>query len=197
MIAHEEFLSISPTKLIEIISQDELNVISEEIVFKACLRWLKHQPEARTANFHSILEKIRLPLINAYFLHDKVLGEASLKSCTKCQALVQEALTYNLLKDRRNQIQSERTRSRQSFSQLEALVIIGGEDDSVVLRSVDAYFPLIDRWFPLQCSPYALSKHGTVSAGKNVPVLYLQKKSSYSPKHLSRDSFKIPLDKNP
>ena len=75
---------------------------------------------------------------------------------------------YNLLKDRRNQLQNSRTRSRKSFKHLEALVIIGGEDDSVVLRSVDAYFPSIDRWFPLQCSPYALSKHGIVSAGRKL-----------------------------
>ena len=108
---------------------------------------------------------MRLPLISAYFLYDKIQSEICLKSCEICQALIQEALTYNLLKDRRNQFQSERTRSRQSFSHLEALVVIGGEDDSGVLRSVDAYFPLIDRWFPLQCSPYALSKHGIVSGG--------------------------------
>ncbi len=166
MVIHEEFLGLNSAKLIEIISQDELNVTNEETVFKACLKWLKHQPDERLVTFYLILEKIRLPLINSYFLHDKVLAEPSIKSCSKCQALIQEALTYNLLKDRRNQIQNERTRSRQSFTHLEALVIIGGEDDSVVLRSVDAYFPLIDRWFPLQCSPYALSKHGTVSAGK-------------------------------
>ena len=63
---------------------------------------------------------------------------------------------YNLLKDRRNQIQNERTRSRKSFSHIEALVVVGGEDDRVVLRTVDAYFPSLNRWTSLQCSPYAL-----------------------------------------
>ncbi len=110
------------------------------------------------------MEKIRLPLLDPYFIFDTVQSEESLKLCQKCQTLIQEALIYNLLKDRRNQLQNDRTRSRKSFTHLEALVIIGGEDDSVVLRSVDAYFPSLDRWFPLQCSPYALSKHGIVSA---------------------------------
>ena len=84
---------------------------------------------------------MRLPLLNAYFLYDKVQNEQSLKQCDKCRKLIQEALMYNLLKDRRNQIQNERTRSRLSFHHLDALIIVGGEDDAVVLRSNDSYFP--------------------------------------------------------
>jgi hypothetical protein len=78
---------------------------------------------------------------------------------------------YNLLKDRRNQVQNDRTRSRKSFTHLEALIIVGGEDERLILRTVDAYFPQINRWLPLQCSPYALSKHGTVAGGEN--TLYM------------------------
>ncbi len=78
-----------------------------------------------------------------------------------CSPLLE--LRYNLLKDRRNQVQNDRTRSRKSFTHLEALIIVGGEDDRLILRTVEAYFPLINRWIPLQCSPYALSKHATVA----------------------------------
>ena len=105
-------------------------------------------------HFPKVLEHIRLPLLNAYFLYDRVQNEQSLKQCDKSREIIQEALMYNLLVDRRNQIQNERTCSRCSFHYLDALIIIGGEDDSVVLRSVDAYFPSIDRWLPLQCSNY-------------------------------------------
>ncbi len=117
------------------------------------------------------MEHIRLPLLSAYFLYDKVQSEERLKQCDKSRELIQEALMYNLLKDRRNQVQNERTRSRKSFSHVEALVVVGGEDDRVVLRTVDAYFPALDRWMPLQCSPYALSKHGVVACGEN--MLYM------------------------
>ena len=80
------------------------------------------------------MEKIRLPLLDAYFIHDRVQSEDILKNCEKCRELIQEALTYNLLKERRNQLQNERTRSRKSFTHLEALIIIGGEDDSVCIH---------------------------------------------------------------
>jgi len=109
---------------------------------------------------------VRLPLLSAYFLYDKVQSEQLLKSCDKCRELVQEALMYNLLKDRRNQLQNERTRSRKSFEHLEALIVVGGEDERVVLRSVDSYFASIDRWMSLQCLPYALSKHAVVAGGE-------------------------------
>lgn len=71
-----------------------------------------------------ILEHIRLNLLSPYFLNDNVENEKYLKKCINCCALVREAITYNLLKDRRNQVQNERTRSRKSFQHLEALVII-------------------------------------------------------------------------
>jgi N-acetylneuraminic acid mutarotase len=70
---------------------------------------------------------------------------------------------YNLLKDRRNQLQNKRTRSRCSFNHLEALIVIAGEDENVVLKSVDCYIPSIQHWFPLRSSPLALSKHGIVA----------------------------------
>ena len=105
-------------------------------------------------------------------MYDKVQSEERIKQCDKSRELIQEALMYNLLKDRRNQVQNERTRSRKSFSHVEALIVVGGEDDRVVLRTLDAYFPTLDRWQSLQCSPYALSKHCVVSAcGEN--ILYL------------------------
>ena len=110
---------------------------------KKCLLWVI---------LFKVLKHIRLPLLDAYFLNDQVQNEKYLKQCEKSRELIQEAQTYNLLVNRQNQIQNERTCSRASFHYIDALIIIGGEDDQVVLRSADAYFPLIDRWLPLRCS---------------------------------------------
>jgi len=73
---------------------------------------------------HKILKHIRLNLLSPYFLYDHVESEKYIKDCNQCSSLVREALMYNLLKDRRNQIQNERTKSRKSFQHLEALVIL-------------------------------------------------------------------------
>lgn len=46
------------------------------------------------------------------------------------------------------------------------IVAVGGEDDKVVLRSVECFDPLNERWLTLACLPFAISKHGVVVTGK-------------------------------
>ena len=45
------------------------------------------------------------------------------------------------------------------------IICVGGEDDKVVLRSVEMFDPDTCRWKPLACLPFAISKHGMVSSG--------------------------------
>lgn len=43
---------------------------------------------------------------------------------------------------------------------------VGGEDDKVVLRSVETLDPNTFQWKPLACLPVAVSKHGLVASGE-------------------------------
>lgn len=43
---------------------------------------------------------------------------------------------------------------------------VGGEDDKVVLRSVESFDPLTSQWKSLACLPFAVSKHGLVVSGE-------------------------------
>lgn len=45
------------------------------------------------------------------------------------------------------------------------IILVGGEDDKVVLRSVESYDPSTYIWKPLACLPFAVSKHGLVITG--------------------------------
>ena len=49
---------------------------------------------------------------------------------------------------------------------MEVIVAVGGEDDKVVLRSVESFDPYNHRWKTLACLPFAVSKHGLVVTGK-------------------------------
>lgn len=51
---HEEILSLSQSKFIELISSDNLNVEKEETVFEAVLSWLNHNSESRSEDFHQV-----------------------------------------------------------------------------------------------------------------------------------------------
>ncbi len=49
----------------------------------------------------------------------------------------------------------------------QSIVCVGGEDDKVVLRSVESWDPALDLWKQLACLPFAVSKHGLVVSGLN------------------------------
>lgn len=50
----------------------------------------------------------------------------------------------------------------------EVIVTVGGEDDKVVLRSVESFDPVTSQWKNLACLPFAVSKHGLVVSGEGV-----------------------------
>ena len=49
---------------------------------------------------------------------------------------------------------------------LQVIVSVGGEDDKVVLRSVEYWDPSTRIWKTLNCLPFAVSKHGLVVSGQ-------------------------------
>lgn len=165
----EEFLSLCTDKLTEIIASDHLNVPKEETVFEAAMLWLD-KCATRRKSFEKVLEHIRLPLISPYYLHDVVEGLEVVRESQPCLQLISEAKDYLLLQDRRGELYCPRARPRRFTGTAEVIVSVGGEDDKVVLRSVESYDPLSCQWRSLACLPFAVSKHGLVVSGS---TLYL------------------------
>ncbi|KAK7593017.1 hypothetical protein V9T40_007769 [Parthenolecanium corni] len=164
---NEEFLELTAEKLIELTSNDKLEVDSEELVFLAVKRWYNEQPEERSENFHEVMQTIRLPLIDPYFLFDCVQSFPPVHSNPECMKLVEEAKYFHLLPDRNSEILNERTRQRDNANMMDVIVAVGGEDDKVVLRSVECFCPSSNAWYTLTSLTFAISKHGVVVSGKN------------------------------
>lgn len=55
----------------------------------------------------------------------------------------------------------------------ELIVTVGGEDDKVVLRSVESFDPTTSQWKSLACLPFAVSKHGLVVSGECLFMCFL------------------------
>jgi kelch-like protein 20/kelch-like protein 24/35 len=53
----------------------------------------------------------------------------------------------------------------------EVIVCVGGEDDKVVLRSVECFNPATASWSHLKSLPFAVSKAGLVITGDNFMYL--------------------------
>lgn len=111
-ISHsDEFCQLPCRDLIEIIKRDELNCSSEEVVFDAAMRWVKHDPE-RSSLLPEVLSYIRLPSLSPQFLADNVATEELIRTNHQCRDLLDEAKDFHLMPERRELLQSYRTRPR-------------------------------------------------------------------------------------
>lgn len=64
----DEFLALRFDELLDIIRRDEINVVSEEKIFEAAIKWVKHNPEERGDLLPEVLSKVRLPLLSPQYL---------------------------------------------------------------------------------------------------------------------------------
>jgi len=142
-----EFLSLDVEHVCEIVSQDELHVTSEEVVFEAVVRWVKHEREARESEMPRLLTCVRLPLVTPQFLSDKVATEELVRSSHKCRDLLDEARDYHLMPERRPLLQSFKTKPRRCKDLAGVIYAVGGQTKSGnSLSTVEVYDPIVGRW---------------------------------------------------
>lgn len=71
LINGEEFEAMLEPQLIDLISCDDLEVVREEDVFTAIMKWVQSD-SSRKSRLHLALAHCRLPLVSPYFLYDSV-----------------------------------------------------------------------------------------------------------------------------
>ncbi|OXU20525.1 hypothetical protein TSAR_016816 [Trichomalopsis sarcophagae] len=84
----EQFLQISLEDLAEIMSSDGLQLASEEHVYAAMMRWLKHDLAARGEHLPRLLGCVRLPYLSAEYLVKDVLEDELIAASEECKSLV-------------------------------------------------------------------------------------------------------------
>ncbi|KAJ8972679.1 hypothetical protein NQ317_001699 [Molorchus minor] len=143
---HEEYLNLSLNEIKDLLSKSDLRVESEEQVFEACMRWVKHDVEKRKEHLPELLSLVRLPLLSPLYITDRVRNEDQIRYSIQCRDLVDEALTFHLIPERRALIQSFRTEPRVCDIK-GCIYVVGGlnrHGDS--LSTVEYYDPKIDKW---------------------------------------------------
>lgn len=147
-VAHsEEFLALQFSDVQEIISRDEIHVMSEEQIFEAVMIWVKRSIEDRAELLPELLTKVRMPLLTPHYLTDRVATEELIRTSHRCRDLVDEAKDYHLMPERRPLLQSFRTRPRCCPDIVGLIYAVGGltkAGDS--LSTVEVYDPKIERW---------------------------------------------------
>lgn len=143
----EEFMLLGYTDLVEIIRRDEINCSSEEIIFEAVMRWIKYNEAERCHLLPEVLSKVRLPLLSPQFLADSVATEELIRSSHKCRDLLDEAKDYHLMPERRELLQSYRTRPRgNEFVRGEIYAVGGLTKTGDAVSTVEIYNVEKDEW---------------------------------------------------
>ncbi|GFO08395.1 histone-lysine N-methyltransferase SETMAR [Plakobranchus ocellatus] len=142
-----DFLSLPKAEVLEILSRDELDVRSEEQVFEAVMRWIKHDSATRVPDLPELMVKVRLPLLTPQYLSDNVATEDIIKNSLQCRDLLDEAKDYHLMPERRLLMQTFKTRPRCCTDVPGFIFAVGGltsAGDS--LSTVERFDPLTGAW---------------------------------------------------
>jgi kelch-like protein 18 len=81
---HEEYLNLSLAEVKTLLNKNELRVESEEQVFEACMRWVKHR-ESRKEFLPELLALVRLPLLSPLYITDRVGTEEAIRYSLQCR----------------------------------------------------------------------------------------------------------------
>ncbi|XP_068197424.1 kelch-like protein 18 [Antennarius striatus] len=157
----DEFLSLPPDDLLELLGSDELNVTAEEQVFEAVLSWVHHDRDHREALLPDLLSKIRLPLCRPQFLSDRVQQDELVRCCHRCRDLVDEAKDFHLMPERRPHLPPFKTRQRCCTSITGLIYAVGGLNSSGdSLNVVEVFDPVGNFWERCQPMRTARSRVG-------------------------------------
>lgn len=142
----EEFMLLSVKQVLDLISNDDVNVESEEQVYNAVINWIKFDVENRKVFVRDLLPFVRLPLLSRECLMTRVETEILIRSTPDCKDLLIEAMKYHLLPEQRSILQSPRTVCRKPAGQVPILFAIGGGSLFAIHSECECYDPRIDRW---------------------------------------------------
>ncbi|XP_072257999.1 kelch-like protein 35 [Pyxicephalus adspersus] len=167
---HEEFLQLSKEELIEYLSNEDLVVSKEEIVFEAVMKWVHENKTTGMKALKDLLKHVRLPLLDpAYFL-EKVETDKTIQDCPECFPLLHEARMFHILG---NPVNSLRARPRRFADLSEAIIIIGGCDKKGLLKLpfTECYYPKSGQWKPLASMPgYTKSEFAACTLKNNIYI---------------------------
>lgn len=153
VVKNDEFLQLPLDSLAELLSEDQIQVRSEDQVFEAVECWISHDITRRQEMAAKVLSRVRLPLLSLEFLESRVFPSKIIKNNTDCQLLLAKVL-------------NESTKNLPQYmcvarAQPQAIYVIGGRNGvDCQLSSLERYDSLTDEWVLLERMKYARTAVG-------------------------------------
>uniref|UniRef100_A0A7I4YF07 BTB domain-containing protein n=2 Tax=Haemonchus contortus TaxID=6289 RepID=A0A7I4YF07_HAECO len=123
IIGTEEFHQLPKKQLVQLLSNDELNVPSEEQVFTAVVQWVEFDLSSRRQFLSELLEHVRFPLCRPEFLVDTVSKNALVMADANCRILVDQAKNDMILSS--STLECPRIRGRRTQAS-GVIYVVGG-----------------------------------------------------------------------
>lgn len=143
VIQYEEYLLLSPCQLTDLLRDDNLNVVSEQVVFEAVLSWIRHKLQERISLLGKLLQNVRLPLLTSRFLTLSYETNELIRADRASQVLLHDALNYRHIQGKCPSF-STTVIPRRAPKRIFAL---GGKNGLfATLSSVEYYEPERDKW---------------------------------------------------
>ena len=92
----DAFLQLHVDKLVELLSEDGLQVPNEMVVYSAAMGWIQHDLPNREGNLYSVLRVVRFHYLSREFLTDVVAEEQLVLNNNDVMGLYSKALQYKL-----------------------------------------------------------------------------------------------------
>ena len=124
----EEFLTLTCSQLLDLVSSNELGVHGEEDVYESVLVWVRHDAEGRSVHLPTLLAQVRLILLPVSFLIGHILEEPLVKENAECKDFIIEAMRYHLTPaQERPTLNTLRSTPRKRTGPPQHILVIGGQ----------------------------------------------------------------------
>lgn len=136
----EEFIQLPPSNVIELISSNELGVLSEEDVFEAVMQWVNHDRDSRMQQLPSLVQQVRYQLLPHNYIVKHVVENELLKSSQACKDFIIDVLKYRLMSpsERADVEEGRGNVSRVRIGGPQSILIVGGQAPKAI-RNIEIY----------------------------------------------------------
>ncbi|XP_041736617.2 LOW QUALITY PROTEIN: kelch-like protein 11 [Coregonus clupeaformis] len=178
VIQDEEFYTLPFHLVRDWLSDAEITVDAEEVLFEAVVKWVQRNTEQRGRYFEELFRILRLPQIKPTYLTRVVKNEALVAANEACLRLVSDAVEGHAIRAVRtsSQLTWSSGRPHASFQprfgqNMDVIMVVGGvSEGGDYLSECVGYFIYEDRWVNLPHIHNHLDGHAIATTESHVYV---------------------------
>ncbi|XP_059153102.1 kelch-like protein 17 [Physella acuta] len=169
----QEFLCLPIDKLVEIVSDDDLNVTMEESVYEACMAWVNEDPDTRKNNLVEVMNCVRFANISSYYFCDNIDTNQLLRDNAELWEILNTTRCYHMLKNRQQEMDVKLMPRRGMVYERGVMIIANPYTEDVLKKynSMEMLLPKTGEVIHICKLPQSLYTPGVASTGDN--LIYL------------------------